>query len=115
LLPIAGSAALPANPSNLPAMQFAHGLPPADHPAVSANQAGADEIDDCCPREQSPSNKSMDDCASIATCLLTCCGFSVPSALVLLSPPTVAGTAPAPASAQCRSAAGSLPFRPPRA
>jgi hypothetical protein len=101
-------------------------LPAASHSGVAVkpmqasamDQMGVEEISamdamDCCPHKTDNSKKAIDDCASMAGCVL-CTGFlgAAPSSLnfpLLLS--TRAFSSP---SDPLPSQAGSPPFRPPR-
>jgi len=86
------------------------GAKPADMTAMAA----MDDMADCCPGKADPCDAAMDCCQAMATCPLTCLGFSAAasSGVVFALPAT--GLRPALATHPFYSRTGSPPFRPPR-
>ena len=66
---------------------------------------------DCCPHKAKP----CDNCSSMATCPLTCCGFFAISVSNIIFPSVVASVSPPFGTNAFHSQKGSPPFRPPRA
>ncbi|HSP49742.1 MAG TPA: hypothetical protein VLN61_06070 [Pseudolabrys sp.] len=81
---------------------------------ISASQA----MPDCDHHHNAPggkTQKSMDDCASMAGCALKCFNFTgTILADIAYSPPASAALKPARTSSNISSLMGSPPFRPPR-
>jgi hypothetical protein len=73
-----------------------------------------EDMPDCCPPKANPCEKAMDDCAAMATCVLKCFSFLVPSAVIVFPSAFAKMTASFVAN-PFSSQAGSPPFRPPRA
>jgi hypothetical protein len=94
-------------------------LPAAGSVGVSAKSletavtSATEDMPDCCPPKANPCEKAMDDCAAMATCVLKCFSFLVPSAVIVFPSAFAKMTASFTANPFC-SQASSPPFRPPR-
>jgi hypothetical protein len=73
------------------------------------------DMHDCCPPKANPCDHAMDDCGSMATCVLKCFSFAGTSSEIIVFPATsvkmIAPFERNPFSSQT----GAPPFRPPRA
>jgi hypothetical protein len=98
VLPAAGHAGVPLKPSDM-----------ADMSEMSAMDDMA-----CCPEKSHPSHKAVDDCASMAGCVL-CFGFLRPTPSDVVSPIFAPSTVIAFATDRFDSQPAHPPFRPPRA
>jgi hypothetical protein len=110
MLPAAGHAGfafLAADPAMTDTSAMHHGSAMHHHDAAMGDMA------DCCPHKHHGSHKAVDDCASMAGCIL-CVGFLVPTDSTLISPVPLTGAAVSFASVPLPSQIGSTPFRPPR-
>ena len=86
-------------------------MQPQDAPEMSASEP----MHDCCPPDANPCDKAVGDCASMAACASTCCGYVSEAATPLVYPPMPADALPLLSSGTWPSQLGSPPFRPPRA
>jgi len=102
-------------------------LPAAGHAGVMVKAGGASAMDhvathdmsamddmDCCPHKTHPAHKAIDDCASMAGCVL-CFGFLRPTPYEIVSPVVITSTMVAFATDPIDSQPAHPPFRPPRA
>lgn len=92
-------------------------LPVAGNAATgmtSAEVSVSEPMDDCCPHSANPCEKAIDDCCSMAECMLTCVSFADSSFVGLLLSLIPATPTPSLVSQVVRPQAGSPPFRPPR-
>jgi hypothetical protein len=108
MLPIAGNAALPEKSMDMSAMSASHVV------SGSGDMSASEDMSDCCPHDSIPSDKSMNDCGCMATCVLSGFGFWTPSSSFALFLLPLSRFAPLPASTPFHSETGSPPFRPPR-
>jgi hypothetical protein len=74
-----------------------------------ADMAAMEDMD-CCPHKA----KLCDDCSSMATCPLTCFGFSATSSSNVIFPSLVVTLSLLPGANAFHPQEGSPPFRPPR-
>jgi hypothetical protein len=95
-------------------------LPAAGHgvplkPTDMADMSEMSAMDDmaCCPDKTRPSHKAVDDCASMAGCVL-CFGFLGPAPSAVVSPVFMTSTVMAFATNPFDSQPAHPPFRPPR-
>jgi hypothetical protein len=92
-------------------------LPAAAGAGVSATEdmSMTEDMHDCCPPKANPCDHAMDDCGSMATCVLKCFSFAGTSSEIIVFPATsvkmIAPFERNPFSSQT----GAPPFRPPRA
>ena len=110
ILPVAGHAgvaSLAADPAMTGMSAMQHGS------AMHHHDIAMDDMADCCPHKHPGSHKAIDDCASMAGCIL-CVGFLAPTDGTLISPVLATGAAVSFASTPLPSQIGSPPFRPPR-
>jgi hypothetical protein len=74
-----------------------------------------EDMHDCCPPMANPCDHAMDNCGSMATCVLKCFSFAGTSSSIIVFPSTsvkmIAPLERNPFSSQT----GAPPFRPPRA
>ena len=80
-----------------------------------ADMSMTEGMHDCCPPMANPCDHAMDDCGSMATCVLKCFSFASTSSEIIVFPATsvkmIAPFERNPFSSQT----GAPPFRPPRA
>jgi hypothetical protein len=94
-------------------------LPAAASAGVSVKSPEAagismtEDMPDCCPHKANPCEKAMDDCATMATCVLKCFSFLGTSAVIVF-PSAFAKMTASFAANPFSSQAGSPPVRPPR-
>jgi hypothetical protein len=78
------------------------------------HMSSAMEEMDCCPHKKVPTEKAVPDCcSSIATCPMSCFGFTGTSSFTVF-PLLLGSVPPSLASSPLRSQTSSPPFRPPR-
>jgi hypothetical protein len=80
-----------------------------------AGMSVMEDMPDCCPQKDDPCDKAMDNCASMATCALTCFSFAGTASSIIVFPSTFARMTASFAANPLSSQTGSPPFRPPRA
>jgi hypothetical protein len=110
MLPAAGHvsvAAASADPAMTDMSAMHHGV------AMHHHEASVDEVADCCPHKHDGSHNAVDDCATMAGCIL-CVGFLASAPAELVSPVLLTSATIPFASAPLHSQTGSPPFRPPR-
>jgi hypothetical protein len=103
----AGFAAVAADPAMTDTSAMHHGS------AMHHHDVAMDDMADCCPHKRHDSHKEVDDCATMAGCIL-CVGFLAPMDSALIYPVLPTGLAVSFAGTPLPSQIGSPPFRPPR-
>jgi hypothetical protein len=79
-----------------------------------ADMSMMEDMTDCCPHKTNPCEKTMNDCAAMATCVLKCFSFTGTSSSNIVFPSAFAKMTASIAGNPFPSQAGSPPFRPPR-
>jgi len=83
--------------------------------SMAEDMSVTEHMHDCCPPKANPCDHAMDDCGSMATCVLKCFSFAGTSSEIIVFPATsvkmIAPFEHNPFSSQT----GAPPFRPPRA
>ena len=83
--------------------------------SITEDVSMSEDMHDCCPPMANPCDHAMDNCGSMATCVLKCFSFASTSSEIIVFPATsvkmIAPFERNPFSSQT----GAPPFRPPRA
>jgi hypothetical protein len=103
----AGVAATAAEPAMTDMSAMHHGAAIHDH------DAAMDDMADSCPHKHHGSHNAVDDCATMAGCIL-CVGFLAPAQTEFISPVLLTSMEVSFANTPMHSQIGSPPFRPPR-
>lgn len=89
-------------------------LLPAAGGAVAASSPVAIEHSDCCPSADTPCDKAMDGCASMAPCALKCFSLTATPLTAMAVPAPVRAVLPMRVAEHPDPQRGVPPFRPPR-
>ena len=82
--------------------------------SMTEDMSVTEDMRDCCPPKANPCDHAMDDCGSMATCVLKCFSFAGTSYSIIVFPATFAKMIAPLEHNPFSSQTSAPPFRPPR-
>jgi hypothetical protein len=82
--------------------------------SMTEDMSVTEDMHDCCPPKANPCDHAMDDCGSMATCVLKCFSVAGTSSSIIVFPTTFAKMIAPLERNPFSSQTGAPPFRPPR-
>ncbi len=82
--------------------------------SMTEDMSMPEDMHDCCPPKANPCDHAMDDCGSMATCVLKCFSFAGTSSSFITFPASFAKMIAPLEHNPFSSQTGAPPFRPPR-
>jgi hypothetical protein len=80
----------------------------------SADMSAMTDMHECCPPQDNPCDKAMDDCGTMAGCALKCSSFAATAFSIIAFPSAPAAMTASFVGHSLSSQMGNPPFRPPR-